>query len=377
MKAVQIGAGNIGRGFLGQLFHESNYEVVFVDANADLVQAINKRKSYPLHLVDRDQTQEFIIDRVRAVDARDVDAVASELSDADIAASSVGVGALPHIVPMLAAGIQQRFRRQSPALDIILAENQWHGAAFMRPLIEEKLEPEVIEYFNENIGLVETVIGREVPTPSKESLKTDPLLIIAEPYNHLPCAKRQFKGQVPAISGLEAVDNFDAYEARKLYVSNAGHAALAYLGYPQYTYLWECTTDNKILTVVQNALEESSQAVAKAYGFSLESVREYAADILRRAGNKPLGDTVVRVAHDPLRKLRPEDRLVGAANLCIEYNIIPETLAIVIKAALKYNNPLDPAAVAMQEQINAQGLDGFIVNHCDINRESPLYKLIV
>ena len=29
--AVMFGAGNVGRGFLGQLFCESGYEVVFVD----------------------------------------------------------------------------------------------------------------------------------------------------------------------------------------------------------------------------------------------------------------------------------------------------------------------------------------------------------
>jgi mannitol-1-phosphate 5-dehydrogenase len=31
--AVQFGAGNIGRGFMGQLFWEAGYRTIFVDAN--------------------------------------------------------------------------------------------------------------------------------------------------------------------------------------------------------------------------------------------------------------------------------------------------------------------------------------------------------
>ena len=43
-KAVQFGAGNIGRGFTGQLFSESGFEVVFVDVVQSLVDLLNERK---------------------------------------------------------------------------------------------------------------------------------------------------------------------------------------------------------------------------------------------------------------------------------------------------------------------------------------------
>ena len=51
-KAVQFGAGNIGRGFLGQLFFESGYETTFVDVVEPLVAGLNERHSYPLRILD-------------------------------------------------------------------------------------------------------------------------------------------------------------------------------------------------------------------------------------------------------------------------------------------------------------------------------------
>ena len=35
-KFVMYGAGNIGRGFIGQTFSKSGYEVVFVDVNREM-----------------------------------------------------------------------------------------------------------------------------------------------------------------------------------------------------------------------------------------------------------------------------------------------------------------------------------------------------
>jgi mannitol-1-phosphate 5-dehydrogenase len=39
-KAIIFGAGNIGRGFIGQLFCESGYLVTFVDIDQELLDAL-------------------------------------------------------------------------------------------------------------------------------------------------------------------------------------------------------------------------------------------------------------------------------------------------------------------------------------------------
>lgn len=38
-KAIMYGAGNIGRGFIGQLFSQSGYEVAFIDVNMTVIDA--------------------------------------------------------------------------------------------------------------------------------------------------------------------------------------------------------------------------------------------------------------------------------------------------------------------------------------------------
>ena len=49
--AVIIGAGNIGRGFIGQLFSEAGWEVCCLDVAKPVVDALNEAGSYPLDIV--------------------------------------------------------------------------------------------------------------------------------------------------------------------------------------------------------------------------------------------------------------------------------------------------------------------------------------
>ena len=45
-RAIMIGAGNIGRGFIGALLAKSGYQVLFADVNQSIIDAINEKKQY-------------------------------------------------------------------------------------------------------------------------------------------------------------------------------------------------------------------------------------------------------------------------------------------------------------------------------------------
>ena len=78
MKTIVIfGAGNIGRGFIGELFFNAGCEIVFVDVIECLINQLRESGRYTLRLAGR-QIKDRIISGFRIVSAKDTDAVASE-----------------------------------------------------------------------------------------------------------------------------------------------------------------------------------------------------------------------------------------------------------------------------------------------------------
>ena len=45
-KAIQFGAGNIGRGFIGPTFSQSGYSVGFVDINMEVIDSVFSACNY-------------------------------------------------------------------------------------------------------------------------------------------------------------------------------------------------------------------------------------------------------------------------------------------------------------------------------------------
>jgi len=376
--AVIFGAGNVGRGFLGQLFCESGYQVVFVDIDEPLIAALNTRRGYTIRLVQDDWSEEITVSPVRALHAGETDAVTGAMAQASIAATAVGVRSLPHIAPLVAGGIARRAESSVGApLNIIVCENLKDAAATFRRMVCGHLPPAYHDYLRAHVGFVDTVIGRMVPPPTPEMRAQDPSLIVVEPYKELPVDRRGFVGPVPEIVGLEPCENFAAYTARKLYIHNCGHAMLGYLGHLRgHTFGYEALDDPVIRPLYEAALSESKRGIVAAHGVDANWLEAHVADITRRFANRALGDTVFRLARDPRRKLGPEDRLVGAARLAERAGVRPESLSWGIAAGYCFDDPDDPLAMALQQCIAAGGFDAVLADVSDIQPDEPLGDLV-
>ena len=351
---VQFGAGNIGRSFIGRLFAEAGYQVVFIDVDSRLVSLLNERRSYPVVVKQNDRPDQVrLIGGVSAIDGRDREAVIDVLTQADGMATSVGQRGLQAVLPLLAAALELRAANKAPPLDLIIAENLRSGAAWFR----QNLRPLLSEGFDldSRLGLVETSIGKMVPIMPQDALNEDPLQLFAEPYDTLIVDRLGFRREVPSLAGLKPVNNIAAWVDRKLFLHNMSHAALAYLGYqanPALIYCWQAMELPAVVDAVRAALLQSAAALNRAYpdDLSQEELAAHADDLLNRYRNRALGDTLHRVGRDLGRKLAREDRLIGACLLAAKHGLPFDSLIPPIRAALKFAAPDEQGRVGEADQ---------------------------
>jgi mannitol-1-phosphate 5-dehydrogenase len=321
MKSVIYGAGNIGRGFTGMLFAESGYEVIFIEADAALVDMLNEAGEYPVRTLSDDPDENGRDTWVRGVSAiatGDTRAVAEATASADIVATSVGARSLEKVAPLIANGLLRRYTRGGGPLNILICENIPNPgqqlAAWLAAAAPNDRDRELI---SKNTGLVETSIGRMTPVQTDGMKDGNPLRISAEPYSAMPVDGEAFKGSIPAIKGMIPCTGFDYYVKRKLYLHNMGHCTCAYLGLAAgHRYISDAIRDEAVKKTVRTAMEESAKALSIAYGADPGELEEHVDDLISRFENRALLDSCERVGIDAERKLGPSERFMGAMELC-------------------------------------------------------------
>ena len=376
-KAVHFGAGNIGRGFLGQLYSQSGWRTVFVDVDQALVAALNARHAYQIDILGP-RSYRIDVANVSAVDGRDLDAVAREIADADFLGTSVGVNVLPKVAPALARGMEARAARNAGPVDVLVCENLLDAAKILRRHVLSHCSDAARKYVESRVGFVGSVVSRMVPIVPNEVRRQNPLYVGVEAYAILPVDRHAFVGPIPDIKGMDPVNNLHALEERKLFTHNCGHALCALVGYKAgLEYVWQVVLRPDLRQWVLEGLWESGEAQIKKHGFTRAQHEAHINDLLDRFANRELGDTVFRLARDPIRKLGRRDRLVGAALLALEYGIQPRRLVEGIVLALRYNEPKDEKAVELQTMIRAKGIEHVLTSVCGLKDNEPLRAMIL
>ncbi len=173
------------------------------------------------------------------------------------------------------------------------------------------------------------------------------------------------------------MENFDAYQEQKFYTNNTGHAVCAYLGHQKgYKYIWETIRDQEVKKIARGAMMETGQALVKKYHFKMDEQERFIDEFLFRLDNPALGDTTDRVRRDPIRKLSPQERLVGAAKFAEKYGIVPTNLCIEIATAFKSMIKGDKESKKLAKYLKENGMDWVLKTICRVDTQRSLTKLI-
>lgn len=335
--AVVFGAGNVGRGLLGEVFCDAGLEVVFVDVDDELIAVLNSERGYLHVTVDNQSRRERLIAPVRAVRADDASAVAAELLGATLAACCVGARALPAVCRAIAPALVARLQAGRPPLNLLIAENLHGAVPKIRGWLREgaaELDDDMLD----GVGLVATSIGRMIPAPDQARRARGPGVIEVEPYRFLPIDAAAIRGDLPVLPGVVAdpgVD-FDYYSDRKLFLHNMGHAVCAYLGLlVGDTFVWQTIARPGARALVRAAMVESAGGLAERYRRPIGALLDHIDDLLHRFANRALGDTNERVARDPRRKLAADDRFAGVIALCRRAGIVPRHIGVGLAAGVE------------------------------------------
>jgi mannitol-1-phosphate 5-dehydrogenase len=384
LKSIVIfGAGKIGRSFLGQVFSTGGYWVIFVDINKYLVNELNYHKEYNVIIKDE---KEIIIPvfNVRAIHLSDEDSLMNELDNTSIAAVAVGKKGLPSVVQFLARSLERRQHRKAGfPLDLIIAEDMRDSDIYIKEELKKYLPGNFP--FEKNIGLIEASIEKMAPDSCNDKINHGSLAVYAEAFNTLILSKKNFLNPIPHIPELSTKDNIKAWVDRKQYIHNFGQAALAYLSSltrPAYLYAWEANNDMKLNEEVYQSMKESATILQSIYPgeFTGEDLEIYIINLLKRFGNKALGNTLYNLGCDLSGKLGFQDRIVPLIHIAFKNNLpYNKILKVLIAGILFPGKDSKGNMIESDRQFFNQynrDLEKILRDHCkfDVSREKPIFK---
>lgn len=370
-KAIQFGAGNIGRGFIGYLLNKSGYKLVFADVFDDVIDLINKEEEYSIHIKDV-KNEDIKVTGISAVNSTK-DEIVEEIAEASIITTAVGPLNLEKIAGRVAEGISKRFlEKKEDYLNIIACENAIKASSTLKNYVYKYLDDDEKSYADRYVGFPNCSVDRIVP-PSRND---NPLDVTVENYYEWNVEESEIKGEIPQIDGMNLVDNLEAYIERKLFTLNTGHASTAYLGSLKgYKTIDESINDEKIENQVRLIMQESGMALINKFGFDKEEHFAYIEKIIKRFKNPYLKDDVKRVGREPIRKLSENERFIKPINTALSYDLPVDELLVGVAAALHFRNEEDNQAVEIVEKINKLGLEETIKEITSLEDKNIIDKI--
>ena len=354
-KAVHFGAGNIGRGFIGEILFENGFEIAFVDVNETIIDALNERGSYEIEIAEEGQ-RHIAVSGVRGINNRlHPEAVVEAISEADLVTTAIGPNILPFIASLVAQGIEARQAAGNQApLDVLACENMIGGSEFLYEEVKKHLSEAGLAFAQEHIGFPNAAVDRIVPAQSHE----DPLFVVVEPFNEWVVETRGMKNPDLVLDKVHYEAELEPFIERKLFSVNSGHATSAYTGayYGAQTIL-EALQNVTVKNNVEAVLAEIRSLLIAKWGFDEAALVDYHKVIISRFENPFIVDDVARVARTPIRKLGYDERFIRPIRELKERGLSYQYLLQTVAYVFSYQDETDEQSVQLQALLAEKSLE--------------------
>lgn len=345
-KAVVVGAGKTGRGFIGRLLHQAGIQIIFIDKDKELVDKLNAQKAYSVAFFGG-TADPVIVDHYKAYTWENAD-----LEDAALIFVSVCGQNLSDAGAALSGHLCSEKKYH-----IITCENASNPARTLKQAIGKK-----------NAAVSEATVFCT-------TIEAQGMDISSENYPYLQCNAQLLEGFVPDIPSIKAIDNFDDFLTRKLFTYNAASCIIAYvgalLGYIDYG---EAANDPMILALLDKNYDATNRAMCRAFGYEEQDQREFAALSKAKFCDRTIVDTVARNARQPHRKLGAGERIIGAAKLLRAHGEDASVLELTAAAALLYHDQEDTVWTAMKSENSYADI---LKSVCCLQETDVLYQNII
>ncbi|MED4050120.1 mannitol-1-phosphate 5-dehydrogenase [Priestia megaterium] len=370
-QAVHFGAGNIGRGFIGALFSQSNYHVTFVDIAEKIINQLNTDGGYNV-ITAAEHPETLAVQNVSGLNnLTQEQAVIKAIKEATYITTAIGPNVLPRIAPLIAKGLAERVKASDENVYIIACENQISATDLLKGYISDALDEETKAHMINKVFFFNSAVDRIVPIQHDQGS----LDVLVESYYEWVVEAPE---GIPFVEGMTIVPDLAPFIERKLFTVNTGHAVIAYFGYLKGKETIDQTLrDSDIYEQVQQTLQETGNYLIERYDLDKEEHKAYITKIIERFKNPHLNDSVKRVGRAPIRKLGPQDRLIRPALEAKKAGLSYTYLAKAIAAALLFDPQEDKEAMKLQANIQEYGIEYVLKEISELEASNDLTKEII
>ncbi|NQI69977.1 mannitol-1-phosphate 5-dehydrogenase [Streptococcus suis] len=353
-QAVHFGAGNIGRGFIGEILFENGFEIAFVDVNETIIDALNQRHAYEIEIAEEGQ-RHIAVSGVRGINNRlNPEEVVTAIATADLVTTAIGPNILPFIAGLVAQGIEARREAgNTQPLDVLACENMIGGSAFLYEEVKKHLSEEGLAYAAEFVGFPNAAVDRIVPAQSHE----DPLFVVVEPFNEWVVETQGMKNPDLKLEGVHYEADLEPFIERKLFSVNSGHATSAYTGANfGATTILEALQNPEVKSKVEAVLAEIRSLLIAKWNFDEQALVDYHKVIISRFENPYIVDDIARVARTPIRKLGYDERFIRPIRELRERGLSYDNLLATVSYIFGYKDETDEQSVQLQALLQEKSL---------------------